>query len=58
MTGQAHEPPDVGLLFRRVHVESGVAEAAQAVGVSRRVLERGFLETVGVSPQRYRDPER
>jgi AraC-like DNA-binding protein len=31
----------------------GVPELAKAVGVSRRVLERGFLETVGVSPQRY-----
>ena len=31
----------------------GVPELAKAVGVSRRVLERGFHETVGVSPQRY-----
>jgi len=30
-----------------------VPELAKAVGVSRRVLERGFQETVGVSPQRY-----
>jgi AraC family ethanolamine operon transcriptional activator len=31
----------------------GVPELAKAVGVSRRVLERGFQETVNVSPQRY-----
>jgi AraC family ethanolamine operon transcriptional activator len=31
----------------------GVPELAKAAGVSRRVLERGFQETVGVSPQRY-----
>ena len=31
----------------------GVPELAKEVGVSRRVLERGFHETVGVSPQRY-----
>ncbi|MBW2495864.1 MAG: helix-turn-helix domain-containing protein [Deltaproteobacteria bacterium] len=30
-----------------------VLELAKAVGVSRRVLERGFHETVGVSPQQY-----
>jgi AraC-like DNA-binding protein len=30
-----------------------VPELAKAAGVGRRVLERGFHETIGVSPQRY-----
>ena len=37
------------------HLDSrcSIADVASAVGVSRRVLEHGFMQCVGLSPARY-----